>query len=701
MNLKNRLATLFLIAVSLVTLACDKNIAREEDIAQLASVSIGELSVGSDTVVIGDGTTITWSVSDDDGMVESITISPDIGQVANSGSKSISPEVSTLYTLDVFVDGEIAKSRSVYVTVLDESGNEIPETPDESVPTSETACSDGIDEDADGVTDCDDDDCAADVACGAEVVYAFSSVDVTPGTAVTVGDTVTVAWQSNFEGIRVYVNGDTDHVSYDADNYSISVTPIEASTTTVLLAGLVDGDEIEQYDPITIVATDPVTYDFDAIVSFTVNPYSNLIYGEPYVLEWSVNNADSVLLDGSPDESGRSEKTAGEASSHTLTVVDTHGNEQSYKKSITTAEFSKDSSFISAAPSAIVTTSTDGEYFLVTGSAIYQSLDYLETVTEVIAKDANGLGGTITSFAKAGDGRIYVGTSNGLYYCPAIGSCDGDSDTDVDFVNIGSTVDGDGNDTDVTGIIAHDSEKNLIVTTENIMFAIEPCETWDDGHCVEEKTFDSRTTKEEYLEDEIEFYGVVVNGDDADKALLFTSAGVYGTTNAGDDFEKIASPSADAESGSWTDSDEGLVWTDSTVYKIEEDSGTFNSEKIEELDNMSGVNFAVESGGRYFVATDDGVAATYDNDDLGKGRFWTNLTDEAVGILVGWHVRTTSSEEETSSFDRFTSFSKVTVISLSSSSFGSDYYLNAILTSGKKSKLTWKKGMMSTLKVGL
>lgn len=691
MNLKNRLATLLLIAVSLATLACDKNIAREEDISQLSSVSIGELSVGTDTIVVGEGTTITWSISDDDGMVESITISPDIGQVANSGSKSIRPTVSTLYTLDVFVDGEIAKSRSVYVTVLDESGNEIPETPDESVPTSETACTDGVDEDADEVTDCEDDDCAADTACGAEVVYAFDSVNVTPGAAVTVGETVTVEWQSNFEGVRVYVNGETDHVSYDG-NYSTSVTPTEASTTTVLLAGLVDGDEVEQYEPITIVATDPVTYDFDAVVSFTVNPYSNLIYGEPYVLEWSVNNADSVSLDGSPDESGSSEKTAGEASSHTLTVVDTHGNSKDYKKSITTAEFSKASSFVGSTPNAIVATATDGEYYVVTDDAIYQSLDYLETATQVVTKGANGLSGTIKSFAKAGDGRVYVGTSNGLYYLPAIDSTD-------DFVLIGSTVDEDGDDSDVTSIIAEDDTKNLIVTTENVMFAIEYCETWTDEHCVDEKTFGGLTTQEEYLEDGIEFYGAVVNGNDTDKALLFTSEGVYVTTDFGDSFESTALPD-DVKSAFWTDKDEGLAWTDSAVYKFEEDSGSLNSEKIEELDNMSGINFAIKSGGRYFVATDEGVASTYDNDDLSKGRFWTNLTDEPVGILVGWHVKAESSEEEASGLDRFISFSKTTVVTLISSSSGSDYYLNAILTSGKKSKLTWNRGV-STLKVGL
>jgi hypothetical protein len=694
MNLKNRLATLFLIAVSLVILACDKNIAREEDIAQLSSVSIGDFYVGTDTIVVGDGTTITWSISDDEGMVESITISPDIGQVANSGSKSINPTVSTLYTLDVFVDGEIAKSRRVYVTVLDENGDEIPETPTESVPTSETACSDDTDEDADGATDCEDSDCAADTACGAEVVYAFSSVDVTPGTAVTVGDTVTVAWQSNFEGIRVYVNGDTNHVSYDADNYSISVTPIEASTTTVLLAGLVDGDEIEQYDPITIVATDPVTYDFDAVVSFSVNPYSNLIYGEPYVLEWSVNNANSVSLDGSPDESGRSEKTAGEASSHTLTVVDTHGNEESYKKPISTAQFSSAASFMSSAPSAIVTTATDGEYFLVTSGAVYQSLDYLETATEVVTQGANGLSGSITAFAKSEDGRIYVGTSNGLYYRATIDDAAG-------FINIGSTIDEDDNDTDVTGIITQGSDKNLVVTTEHIMFAIEPCETWDDGHCLDEKTFEGRTTKEEYLEDEIEFYGAVVNGQDSDNAWLFTSAGVYETTNSGDSFESTTLPD-DAESGFWTNGNKGLVWTDSTVYKAEEDDGSLSYEKIEELDNMDSINFAVESGGRYFVATDEGVAATYDNDDLGKGHFWTNLTS-ATGILVGWKNTTESEKSESDGGTKidFGNFMASLQIQSVTGLSGLDYQLNAILNDGKKAKLTWKKGSSISLKLGL
>lgn len=695
MKLKNQLATILLAFIALTAMACDKNIAREEDIAQLSSVSIGELSVGSDTIVVGDGTTITWSVSDDEGMVESITISPDIGQVANSGTKSISPTASTLYTLDVFVDGEIGKSRSVYVTVLDASGNEIAEeTPAESTPTAETACDDATDEDADGATDCDDSDCAADTACGAEVVYAFSSVDVSPGTAVTVGDTVTIAWQSNFEGLRVYVDGETDHVSYNAESYSISFTPTEASTTTVLLAGLVDGDEIEQYAPIVITATDPVTYSYDAVVSFTVNPYSNLIYGEPYILEWSVNNADSVALDGSPDESGRSEKTATGSTSHTLTVVDTHGNEKSYTKSITTAKFGSSGSFLSGAPSDIVATATDGEYFLVTSSAVYQSADYLETVTAIATKGQNGLGGDIKSFAKSEDGRIYVGTSNGLYYRPAADSSD-------DFVMIASTTDEDGNDTDVTGIITQGSDKNLVFTTEHIMFAIVPCEDWPDGHCLDEKTFEGRTSKEEYLDDKMDFYGIVVNGEDADNAWLFTSAGVYETTNAGDDFEDTALPD-DVESGFWTNKNEGLIWTDSSVYKVEEDDGTLSYEKIEELDNMDGINFAVESGGRYFVATDNGVAATYDNDAVGNGRFWTNLT-ESTSILVGWNNKSVSTTEDEDSDSGTFSLAKVTakaITTVNGVSGSTEYQLNAILSDGKKSKLTWKKGT-STLKVGL
>ena len=98
------------------------------------------------------------------------------------------------------------------------------------VPTTEVACDDGLDDDADGLVDCDDPDCAAAVSCAGECV---------PGLELTCGDSDSFANDGA---------GSTDNIDEysctswgeDGPEFTYLFQPVSDATVDVSLSGMSD-----------------------------------------------------------------------------------------------------------------------------------------------------------------------------------------------------------------------------------------------------------------------------------------------------------------------------------------------------------------------------------------------------------------------------------------------------------------------------
>jgi hypothetical protein len=78
---------------------------------------INSFTATPDEITVDDSTTLSWSVSN----ASSVTISPDIGNVANEGSTEVSPTETTSYLMTA-INGDLVETRTVAVEVSNVMG---------------------------------------------------------------------------------------------------------------------------------------------------------------------------------------------------------------------------------------------------------------------------------------------------------------------------------------------------------------------------------------------------------------------------------------------------------------------------------------------------------------------------------------------------------------------------------------------------
>lgn len=604
--IRNKMSGFVVLATAILALttACDKNIARPEDLAVLGSVSVSEITVGQDTLVAGgEGTTICWKVSDDDGLVQKIELATDDGDahtIASEGCEGINPDHSTLYSVNVYVDDEIAKSGSIYVKVLDETGTEVTETPDpsESAPTSETACSDAADDEGDGATDCDDSDCAQDAAC-AEPVYAFTSVtnsaaDATP----LVGDAVKISWDSNFQSVLVYRDNARDAKLYGPSGSDASYEfTAEDAATTIVLVGMVNGGEYASSDAITIDADTvaPSTFDTEVSATLSVSPSTQLVYGQTYTVSWSVSGGGTALLDGAPQTSPVT-FTATDSTKHTLTISDNDGDTKEYSKSITVKSFAATGDSLSSSIDKITVGAAKNQYYFSGTATVYGTEDALGSISVVYSSD---LSYDITAVAES-NGTLFVGTGEGLY------ACDIESAACTPAIST--------HDNDITALYAQ-TDGTILVGTINEIFAVAACETSSTGYCSSEKSSPT-------LSDGTEVIDFVVNASDHSQVVLLTDSAAYESADGGATFAGISGVT-NAIGGYWNGSS-AYLWASNAIFARSNDTFTQNRDLA-----TSDINAVAGIGSYVFVGTSSGVKA-YGPD----GYFNTNLNEDTAFFIV-------------------------------------------------------------------
>lgn len=602
---KNFFPIAILAVLAFFTAACDKNIARPEDLAALTSVSVDELTVESDTLIAGgDGTTICWKVTDDDGVLQKVELATDDGSahtVAEEDCEGINPDHSTMYSVNAYVDGEIAKTKSVYVSVLSEDGSEITETPSVSeLPSSETACDDGEDDDGDDAADCDDSDCAADDACYVAPTYAFSKTGYDPQEPV-IGDTVTVTWSSNFKFVTIYLNGAIEPHSYDGAEGSYELTA--SGSDTVLLKGW-GADGVPVDEELSIASTAVPHTDFEgSFTSFMATPSTSLIAGDTYVISWEVENARTAQMGsytGLVNSTDDIDAVEGEAT-YTLTAEDNHGNVDSRSLTVSVSGFSELSDVMGDV-SHIEPGAASGEYYFAGSGGIFHTTDSLTTAPTTLTK--TGVSGTINTLAVDGD-KMYVGTTAGVYYR---------SGTSGSFTQLLST----GGRAEVLSL-AILSDGTVIVGTDEVLYEMSSAHVLTGV-----REIAGREDVGDFTRDPMKFTGIVQKAADSSVIVVITELdGTYLSTDNGVTF--VSTGLSDI-TGGFAKTDGGTyIWSESQVYEYQSNA-TFLP--VAELDGVTGIRFAAESGGRMFAATADGVVCGYDD-----RIFTTDFTDDTAFLL--------------------------------------------------------------------
>lgn len=603
---KNFFLIVCLAVIALLTVACDKNIARPEDLAALTSVSVDELSVGSQRLVAGgDGTTLCWKVTDDDGVLQKVELATDDGSahtVAEEDCEGINPDHSTMYSINAYVDGEIAKTKSVYVSVLSEDGSEITETPSVSeLPASETACDDGEDDDGDDDADCDDSDCASDDACYVAPTYAFSSKGFTPQEPV-IGDTVTVNWASNFKFVTIYLNGVIDPLSFGAEgSYALTAS---GSDSVVLKGWGADGVPVDAQ--LDIAATLVPHTDFEGVfTSFAASPADDLIDGDSYVVSWVVQNARTAQMGsytGLVNDTGDIDAVEG-SHTYTLTATDNYGNSDSRSLTVNVNGFGGIEDVMGDV-SHVEPGAADGEYYFAGSGGIYHTTNSLATAPTAVT--TTGVSGTINTVAVDGD-KMYVGTTAGVYYR---------SGTSGSFTELLTT----GGRAEVLSL-AILSDGTVIVGTDEVLYEMSSAHVLTGV-----REIAGREDVGDFSSDPMKFTDIIHKSADTSVMIVITeSTGTFVSTDNGATF--VSAGLSGIKGGFAKTGGNTYVWSETKVYEYQ---GGVTFATVGELSGLTGIHFAAESGGRMFAATAEGVVCGYDD-----RVFTTDFTEDTAFLLSG------------------------------------------------------------------
>lgn len=191
------------------------------------------------SVVTGSSTTLTWTTTN----ASRVAINNGVGNVALSGSTSVTPLVNTTYTLSVF-----------------DSANQIVDT------------------------------CAVPVTVSDNPVPVCKSFTANPSSLPFGGGTTTLAWE--VEGATSVTIAPT--IGSVALIGSQNVF-IGSSTNYVLTAVDGSGDTVTCPAPVIVLPKEPDVFTCAANVLFTVSD-SSITRGQTVVLDWAVTGADSVSI---------------------------------------------------------------------------------------------------------------------------------------------------------------------------------------------------------------------------------------------------------------------------------------------------------------------------------------------------------------------------------------------------------------------
>lgn len=578
-----------LVALGLLSVGCDKNMARPEDLSPFTSISIGDFSASAVKIISGESTTLSWSVEDKDGKVQFVSIDPDVGNVpTSSGSKNVKPKKTTIYHLNVYSNNEIVKSRSVGITVTDDAGNEISEDADLSepppVPTVESVCNDSADEDLDGATDCDDSDCGEAANC-IEPVYRFADCEESPHVAsnsTLVGDEIAITWKNcPFEEITI--NGLAGMSFLTTDTYKFDAEAAEQ--VTVMLIGRVGG-AAKDNTTLTIDVSEVVKSTFSADVSFTISP-STIFAGQTYQVIWSVNNANSANMDGNTNLQGEENCTVDTCDdTHTLTVTDTNGLTEIFTKKVRVRKFVSQGQVFDKAVTKMVKGKAKGEfYFIAEGNTIYKTGDYLKTVTMVaVGTLAND---QILSLAVVDDTTLLAGNRCGAY---KISGAQANRILNTEC------------EEDVLAIYVQAQDQYLAGTDESI-YKVRPGQ--GAGSVV------PMTSGEFSGAGQSVVHNFLRNPSDKDNIFALTDGGIFKSDDRGGSFEvfELSSESV-VTAGYWTKSSP-FVWSQNAIYQ-------WNGQNFDEVGiSVDGeINFVLKFSGNIYVATAEGVYVRFGNNTI-------------------------------------------------------------------------------------
>ena len=592
---------LLVVMLAIFSLACDKNMAPPDALVNPAiSVAIGEFSASSVTVIAGESTTLSWSVNNPEDKIQFISIDPGVGNVPESGSKVVKPKKTTIYHLNIYMNNEIVKSQSVGITVTDDDGNEVTEDPVEPViPTAETSCTDQLDEDVDGVTDCDDSDCATDNAC-IEPVYRFVDCEEPPhvvSNSSLVGDEIAIGWKGcPFD--EVWVNGLAGYIFGGAED-TYTFTAEDAETVNVMLMGRV-GNSTKDSVTLKIDVSAVVTPSFDAEVDFRIEP--SVVYaGQKYKVIWSVNNASTVTMDTSNQANNLSgvEYTAEEdGRTHTLTVTDLNGITEAFNKTVEVSAFLPAGGGFRDNITQMVPGAADGEYYFVGESnKVYHATDYVTAVTEIAT---TGVASAITALALEG-GTVFVGNKDGVFKSGA------DKFTQVSFTWQAQTV----------SALLGRGNGDLLAGTDHRAYSMHPTGALYNVTQLSNNAFPTGGT--------VQVRRFIRSITDPNYVVAITDKGVLESSDNGANFTQILE-ATDIKGGDWNHGG-AYLWSDSRVYEWNGSSFV----EVTALSGYSGINAVGKVKGTVFVATESGVVASQG----GGNYFTTNLVVPVRYMIVG------------------------------------------------------------------
>ncbi len=674
-----------LVLTSILFGACDANIPTEALLTPDNSVAVADFTTSESSVTLGNSVLLSWELEIEDGVkVDFITIEPDGGQSTSaSGSVQVTPSETTQYTLTAFVNNEAAASRSLTITVITADGDEVVEAPDAE------DCTDNEDNDLDGAVDCDDSDCAESANCvETEIEYsletAYALADGSGGT-IYIGDAVTVTWLSNYRYTTV-----TGYDGYYGATSSITVTAAAENSYTINAFDS-DAQFVQSFDVTFTAGERPVEEDhsvFEASVSAKANP-STVIWGESFWFSYKATKAARVYLKyGSYDyqevhEQGDSfefeltDYIIDGSITFSLYAVDQYGNSNESEPvtlKVTPVKISDGKSSIMSGITKMVYTYKDGEYYFISKSKIWHTVDYGKTIEPLTV---SGVVGDYTTVATDKDDVLYLavaksvttdspdGTGGGLYF-----STDKTTFTKMD-------------PSPYVKVIYPRDINTVYIGTDKIWFKIyaETAATCSSGsvktgnYCADWGDFDGRESDADWdqEEEQINFQEIYVRQTGDKKAMLVAGDVTYVTTDGGDSFTQISS----AISGAfWHNSHSAFAWNKSAslAYTYDSKAGAFEGLAISSTQyDIAGMNYITELNGHTFIATDEGIF--YEDDEE-----WLSLdvsvdAEDPIVYMIGASV---TAEGSTASSKTRINFAA-----------GKTYTLRGITAAGKIYTLEW------------
>lgn len=605
-NSKHSILLLILaFATSILSIACDSNIPRADQLTADYSISIAKFTADDSVLALGNSTILKWEVEDDNGTVDYVYISPDIGTVATSGSKQVTPQQSTTYTLTVYVNNEPTVTQSRQVTVQTADGNEV------ITPPADEICDDTTDNDLDGKVDCEDDDCVEFEACVvAPVTYGFTVSPTASNTTPIVHEEVTIHWESNYD--KVTLNDTAELFGTDEFTFIVDASGIYTFT----FKGFAEGVLKEEVS-LEIVATEVVeeTPEFSAIIeSFSISPTSKLIFGQPYEISWQVTNAAYVSMDSYESNRDTVSFTANADTSHRLEVIDENGLTSTRQINVDVSSFIGNSKYIEGTINQIIAGPTASEFYLLTSTGVYKTLDYLAgEATQVVT--AEEVVGTISAFAVK-DATYFIGTDQGLFVKEAevtrqVGTTAGTQTyTSIVVTKNGRILAG-------TDHQLHEVIADVAVDETDVVD--------DDGYRIERVTVLGSTVNVKKL---------FLNPEKKRQVFAVTDGGVYFSTDNGHNFVLKSDSGEGIVDGYWFENGEALIWSEHNVFIWNADTESFTELRDLQVSEAN-INFVVEQSGRYFIAASSGVYASFTAQDGKTILFKTNLTTNTDYVLAG------------------------------------------------------------------